>query len=545
MRKRLWRAAPLALVMALALVASACGGTSTGQNPSGSSSEAGPKPGGTFTMALAIAPKTLDPAHYSLAAEDSVANYIGAGLTALAPDGKIVGWLAKDWESSPDGKTLTFHLKDGIKFHSGRPLTAADIKATFDRDLDPKTGSPVSKDMLASVDTIEAPDDHTLVFHLKAPNGSLLLNLSSSGYLQPVDPDVLAKYGDAEYGQHPSSVGPYMLESWTPGQDIVLKRNPDYNWAPDFIHQGPAYFDKIVFKVIPEQASQVAAFDSGQLSLLNVPPQNWDKYANNPQYQVFKTLSGSVVYMDMNETEPFFQDPKVRQAINYATDRDAIVQAAFNGHAQPGWGPFHPALVGYDKSLEGYYPHDVNKAKSLLQEAGYSYNSDGKLLGKDGKPMVMRLYTMPNDPWSTVAQVVQSQLAAIGIETKITSYEYSTLTTYLSKGDYDFSMDGYGWIGGDAGDVLKMLLSSGGSLNMSHYKNPVLDQLLDQYSASLDQAKRHDLITQIQETITKDATWVVFAYPQATTAVQKQYGGVKVNPAVGAVYLDDAYQIQK
>lgn len=536
----------VALLAAVALAASACGGGTSGTAPSGSepgASEAqGPKPGGTLTLALPQAPKTLDPAHYSLAVEDSVASMLGASLTTLAPDGKIVGWLAKDWLVSDDGKTITFHLREGVKFPSGKPLTAGDIKATYDRDLDPKVGSPVAKDLLGAVESIEAPDDETLVLHLKAPNGSILLSLATPGYLQPVDPDALAKWGDAEYGQHPSSVGPYILESWSPGQEVVVKRNPDYNWAPPFVHQGPAYFDRIVFKVIPEPASQMAAFDAGELSVLSVPPQSWDKYKNNPDVQFFELLSGSVVYIDMNETEPLFQDVRVRQAINYATDRKAIVDGAYNGHGLPGWGPYHPALIGYDKSLENYYPFDPDKAKSLLQEAGYTYDAQGRLLGKDGKPMVLRLYTISSGQWPTVAQIVQSQLAQIGIETKITSYEYSALVTYLQKGDYDLSLDGYGWIGGDPGDVLKILT---GSLNMSHFEDPDIVQRLDQYTASSDQAERLDLIQQVQRRWVENAYWDVLVYPTTGTAVQGNIGGVKLNQAGGYLYYDDAYVIQK
>lgn len=541
---RRW-AVMLAVVMLLA-VAAGCGGSGKGSKEGGTPA-AGPQVGGTYVVAVGEEPRTLDPVKMKLATEDIIASYLGAGLLTVSPEGKIVPWLAKDWQVSDDGKTITFHLKSGIKFHSGRPLQAVDIKSSYERDLDPKTGSPVAADMLAGVTSIETPDSSTLVLHLKEPNGALLQNLaSSSGYLQPVDPDAVAKWGD-QYGTHPSSVGPFKLKDWKPGEYVTLERNPDYNWGPDFVHQGPPYLQELTFKIMPEQASQVAAFESGELSQLSVPAQDWGKYQDNPNYQFFRTMAGFVGYVAYNWDEPLFQDLRVRQAINYALDRQAILASVYEGHGQVGYSPIHPGLVGYWKDSENApnnYPHDLAKADSLLEEAGWvDTNGDG-IREKDGKPLKLRLYTMPAGRWPLLTELVQAQLKEAGIATEITSYEFSTLLQYAQKGDYDLTMFGYTWIGGDSGDILNMLLNSsqiGGGLNVSHYKNPAMEDLLAQVRRTLDQEQRVKLLVDAQKLFLKDAVWATLVYPEGAMAVQKKFQGVKVHPILGQIMVDDAY----
>ncbi|MDI6823036.1 MAG: ABC transporter substrate-binding protein [Bacillota bacterium] len=534
----------MALLVALALLGGA-GCSKPAGKPGGGA--AGPTVGGTYVMAVVEEPRTLDPAKMKLATEDILASYLGAGLLAVSPDGKIVPWLAKDWQVSDDGTTLTFHLKSGIKFHSGRPLKASDIKFSYERVLDPKTGSPVAADMLAGVTSVEAPDAETLILKLKEPNAALLQNLAgSSGYLQPVDPEEVAKWGD-EYGTHPCSVGPFKLKEWKPGEYVVIERNPDYNWAPEFVHQGPPYLQEIMFKVMPEEATRVAAFESGELSQLGVPPQSWAKYQDNPAYQFFRVSSGFVGYVAYNFSKPLFQDLRVRRAIDYAIDREAILSSVYEGRGQVGYSPIHPGLVGYWKESEQppyAHPRDLAKAGSLLDEAGWKDADGDGMREKDGKPLKLRLYTMPAGRWPLLAELVQAQLKEAGIATEITSYEFSTLLDYLQKGDYDLTMFGYTWIGGDAGDILNMLLNSaqaGKGLNISHYKNPAMDDLLARARRTLDQQERFEILRDIQKLFLEDAVWVTLVYPESAVAIHSRFQGVRVHQVFGQVMLDDVY----
>jgi peptide/nickel transport system substrate-binding protein len=499
---------------------------------------------GTFTMAISEDPKTLDPAHMSLAAEDEISAYIGASLVTVDPQGKVVPWLAKSWAFSNGGKTLTFHLRSGVKFQvSGTPLTAQDIVATYDRDLNPATGSPVAKSELNGITSIKADGPLTVVMQLASPDGSVLEDLSDSGYLQPVDPVELKKWGNA-YGQHPSSVGPYMLQSWVPGESVTLVRNPAYDWAPPFDHKGAPYLKTLVFDIIPQETSQVAAFASGQVDMLNpVPPQNWDMYASNPSDQFFQSYDGWVFSLYYNLEEPMFQNPLVREALNLSVDRTAIARVVFLGHGSAGWSPYGPNLFGYDKATANAYPYDPTKAKALLRQAGYTYNSQGELLSK-GKPVVLGLLNNGIFPELQMAPLVQSYLKAIGIQTKITTYELSTQIANMTAGKYDLSMFQYSWSGADPITLLQILLTSSGGLDESHFNNAAFTALMNRYVASTVTATRLKLAHEIQEAFLKDTPYAPLAYEIGGIAVAKSFKGIVMDPWTGQPLLDNAYVSQ-
>jgi len=519
-----------AVVIALALIPFAGRSAALGA--------AAPSNGGTFVLALQQDPKTLDAPRMTLADEDEISNYIGAALTVIAPDGRIVPWLADRWTFSPNGKTLTFHLKPGIMFHSGRPMTAADVKATFERDIDPATASPYDRDFLSSVASFEAPDATTLVLNLKQPDGGLLQTLAIAGYLQPTDPSAIAKYGN-EYAQHPSSVGPFLLKEWLPGQSVTLARNPAYKWGPSFDHQGPPYLDQLVFRIIPQPTSQLAAFQSGALSaLLSVPPEQWDTYAKNPKYQFFQTVGPRVYYVEMNLKNPMFQDLRIRQAINVAMDRNAIVASVFNGHAVANWAPFSPLLVGYWKGSENYYPFDLGRARQLLSEAGYTLQ--GGTLQRGGRPVMLRMLTRSYEPFTDLAQVIQAQLQQVGIGTTITAYEVTTDLAHLKAGDYDISASSYSW-SSDPGLVMRLALQPGGALDYSTYNNPAFTDLSRLYQTTISSTVRLQLMQRMQAQYLTDAPWAMLVAEVNGRVVQSGFGGVILNKATGDLLIENAY----
>ncbi len=521
----------VALALAVAIVTALAG-------PHLTAAAVGPSAGGTFVLPVQQDPKTLDAPRMTLADEDEISGYIGAALTAIAPDGRIVPWLADRWTWAPNGKTLTFHIKPGVTFHSGRPMTAQDVKATFERDIDPATASPYDRDFLASVASIDAPDASTLVLHLRAPDGGLLETLASPGYLQPTDPSALSKWG-AQYAQHPSSVGPFMLKEWLPGQSVTLARNPAYRWGPPFDHPGPPYLDQLVFRVIPQPTSQMAAFESGALSgLLNVPPEHWDEFAKNPKYHFFQTVGPRVYYVEMNLHNPMFQDLRVRQAVNYAMDRGAIVASAFNGHGVPNWAPFSPLLAGYWKGTENAYRYDPQRARQLLAEAGFSYQ--GGTLQKAGRPVTLRLITRSYEPFTDLAQLVQAQLQQVGIATTITAYEVSTSLARLRAGDYDVSVSSYAW-DADPGLVLRLVLEPSGSLDYSGYNNPGFNDLVHLYQTTVSPTVRGQLMQRIQAEFVKDVPWAMLAAEMNGRVVQGGFDGVMLNHATGELLVENAY----
>ena len=496
---------------------------------------------GTFTEYLAQSPETLDPAHMSLAAEDDIAAEIGASLVTINPQGKVVPWLAKSWTFSNHGKTVTFTLRSGVTFQvSHAPLTAQDIVATYERDMAPKTGSPVAADELEGVTSITAPNASTVVFHLKAPNGSFLENISDSGYLAPVDPVELKKWGSA-YGQHPSSVGPYMLESWVPGESVTLVRNPNYTWAPSYDDPGAPYLKYLKFLIIPQQSSQVAAFASGQVDELGVPPQLWNQYATNAKYAFYTAADGFVMTFDWNLSEPMFKRALVREALAYAIDRKAIVSAIYQGHALPAMSPYGPNLYGYDGALTSDYPYNPAKAKALLKEAGYTYNSAGQLT-QNGQPIVLNFLSESTFPLDTTGQLIQAELQAVGIQSKITDLELSTQIAEMTAGKYDVAMFGYSWSGADPVTLLQILLTNAGGLNVTHFQNQGYANLMNEYVESTSQPTRLELVHEIQADFVKYLPFLPLTYELGGTAVSKNYGGIEWNPWSSSILLDNAYE---
>ena len=530
-----------ASLVALTTLASTAFGLGTAQAAHRRHAAAARPVAGTWTVYLAEDPKTLDPAHMSLAVEDVIAASIGASLVTINFKGQIVPWLATKWVWSNGNKTITFTLRKGVKFQvSGAPLTAQDIVSTYERDMNPKTGSPVAAGELAGVTKISAPNPSTVVFQLKAPNGSFLENISDSGYLAPVDPVELKKWGNA-YGQHPSSVGPYMLQSWIPGESVTLERNPAYTWGPPMDAPGAPYLKYLKFLIIPQQSSQVAAFASGQVDTLGVPPQLWNQYAHNPKYSFYAAVDGFTMTFDWNLGESTFKSLAFRQGLAYAIDRQAIVSAIYQGHAEVAGSPYSPNLYGYDAALAKDFPYSPAKARALFKKAGYTYNSAGDLT-KNGQPVVLNFLSLNTFPFTTTTQLIQAELKSVGIQTKITTLELSTEIADMTAGKYDIAMFGYSWSGGDPVTLLQILLTNAGGLNVTHFENSAYAALMTRYVDSTSAPTRHSLVTQIQQDFVKYLPYLPLTYELGGTAVNKSFGGLEWDPWTSSLFLDNAYQ---
>lgn len=224
--------------------------------------------------------------------------------------------LAESYTISKDGKTWTFKLRPGVKFHDGTPLTASSIKQSMERAMDPKTASPLTGQELASIQSISAPDDSTLIFQLKQSSAPLLSALTYGGYHQPLSMEAVKKYGN-NYGRNPVGVGPWKFESWKTGESITLKRNDDYQWAPPFVeNKGPVRPDRLVIKFIKDNQTLMAALDSGTIDIANVPAKDVKKYKNDKKFTVVEGTQPVENFIGMNMENEILQDLNVRKALN-------------------------------------------------------------------------------------------------------------------------------------------------------------------------------------------------------------------------------------
>ncbi|NTW00941.1 MAG: ABC transporter substrate-binding protein, partial [Oscillochloris sp.] len=455
----------------------------------GSTEAVAPVTGGSVIRAITAEPTSLDPHAAPGSGQNIILPYMFDTLIFRAMDNSYQPHLAQSWEIAPDGKTITFVLRDDVMFHDGTPLNADAVVFTFKRFMQAKTSAGEG---LAGITGVEALDPQTVRFTFSEPSAVFFSTLATP-YAGIVSPTAVAAAGEA-FGQKPVGSGPFKLAEWQQGTAVVLERNPDYHWSPATItNLGAPYIDRVIFKVIPDASTQLAALQAGEADLIFInSPSHINKLKNDSSVELIETQLNSLVYLGFNCAKVPFNDPKVRQALSYAVNKDEILQAGLGGTGQVAFAPMAPTLPGFDSSLKQYeLGYDPAKASALLTEAGFSAGADGILM-KDGQPLSLTLLTFSRAPNEDVAILLQSQLKAIGVNVAIQQFDTATAAKAASAGEYDLLLWRYDR--NDA-DVLNVNLHSSriGSSNRFGYSNPQVDTLLDQAAHELDEATRAQL----------------------------------------------------
>ena len=336
------------------------------------------------------------------------------GLTKLNEDGTFSPNLAESWEITPDGKTYTFHLIEGVKFADGSDLTSADVKWTFERNASPESTNN-NKKYFELMERIETPDPYTVVIHLKEPSSMLLHRLAWGGS------SIVAPETAETNVTNPVGTGAFMLDDWVKGGAIKLKRNPHYR-DPSRVR-----LDSVTFTVIQEPAAQVSALLAGDIDVFPQfhSPESVPLLEANPQFEVYKGASEAEVVIGINNKKPPFDDVRVRRALLRAIDRDSVIKAAHFGFGTPIGSPFsinHPASI----DLVAQNDYDPEAARKLLAKAGHA----------DGFATVVKL---PDLIWAhRAAEVIQADLRKVGIDLKIEKYQWAQwLEVVFRNRDYD------------------------------------------------------------------------------------------------------------
>ncbi len=495
--------------------------------------------GGDVTLAITEEPDTLDPQKTSTAVTGTILYYLGDTLVSKDLDGAYTGGLAESWNASDDGLTWTFTLKPGITFHDGTPVTAQAVKASIERALDPATQSPIASSLFEGVQEITATSESELAITLREPFSPFLDNLADPR-ASIVNVRAANEQG-AQFGRAPVLTGPWQVEEWRSGDRIVLSRNPDYAWGPSYAHQGAPYLESLTLRVIPEAATQVAAFEANEVQILNVPPTDVERLQESGQYAFEEFLRKGVgLFLEFNVQKAPFDDPLVRQAFNHAIDKDVIVTVALEGLGVPAAGVLPPSIRGYWEGMEEYaYTYDPERARALLEEAGYTPNPEGRL-ERDGQPLTFTLYTAPIDTWTRSAQVVQGMLSELGVQMEIQTFEFGTLLEKLKAGEQQADFMGYTYT---SPDILYLWFHSsniGTGLAHSHYKDPELDALIERSRRETDEPARLETYAEIQRYINDQALWVPIWNNTNYIAVQPEVQGYELH-SEGYLSLLDAY----
>jgi peptide/nickel transport system substrate-binding protein len=474
--------------------------------------------------------------------------------------------LADSWEISPDGLEYTFKLKQGVKFHDGTPFNADAVKFSYDRvvALDKVTaeavaaGTPVeaaptadptkvitpgqSHDQIGTYDHSEIIDDYTIKMVMSRPFAPLLTGLN--GYLGIVSPTAVASMGIADFDRKPVGTGPYMVQEWVDADHVTLVKNPDYNWGSTFFkHQGAAYFDQIIYKIIPDPAVRTGTLLSGETQYIDaVDPLQLQDLQDNPDVEVIKKGqpgSGWVLLINISRPDRPVADLKVRQALEYAVDKNALNQSAWGGSYDPAASALMKPTFAYDPTTETVYGFDTAKAEALLDEAGWVKNGD--IREKDGQKLELYfpIQNRPND--NAMATALQGSFRAVGIDLKVDPMERAAYTTKVrEEKDYDFS---YMWFSYADPDVLRTIFYSKNkaAFNRAQYDNPDVDKMLEDAAASSDPAVRTDLYAKIQHKVLDDAVVIPLVDSIVYNGKQKKLQGDFLDFLASYVWMNDAH----
>ncbi len=487
-----------------------------------------PQAPGKLVYGLTLAPSGIDP-HVNASSE------LGIPLTSVydpliwrAPDGTFVPGLAESWEISADGRVYTFYLRRDVKFHDDTPFNAQAVQVNFDRIVNPETKSQKAVFMLGSYERCEIVDDYTVRVHLAEPFAPLLDSLSQV-YLGMASPTALEKWG-ADYQLHQVGTGPFVFQEYVPKDHLTLVRNPDYDWGPSFFqHTGPAYLQEIEFRFYVEPATRVPALESGEVHIVGeIPPQDVARLEDDERFDVMRVaIPGLPFVFFMNTERPPTDDWAVRQAILYALDREAIVQTVFMGTSPVAHGPLSANTEGYDASLEGLYPYEPERAADLLDQAGWVDSDGDGIREKDGQPLVVQAYLMSWGYIPEVAQIMQAQLKAAGIDMQSQTVAYPAALEAGREGQHNllpFSLTN------SDPDILRTFFDSANAdagFNWAKVRDTHLDGLLTQGLTTVDAVKRRAIYAQVQQFIMEQALIVPVRDYVNSNGVSTQVRGLR------------------
>lgn len=490
----------LCLVLALAActskeeTSSPSEGGKTPATESGKTEEKG-RQGGDLVFVIGADAASLDPHGSNDTATTNATSQIFERLVEFDENGKLAPALATEY-TQVDELTWEFKLRQGVKFHDGTDFNAEAVKITFDRILDPKFASPRIT-VVNMIKEVIVKDEYTVVFKTEDPFAPLATHLAhNAGSIISPAAIKTEKDGGVTVNENPIGTGAFKFVSWDPGAEIKFERFDDY-WGEK------ASVDTLTFTVVPEQATRVAMLETGEANAVLVGPSDVNRVEQLPGVEVERIKSTRMDYVGFHLGKKPFDNKKVRQAITMAINKEDVVSGVLDGNGEVAMGPLSPLVTGSTQDLKPL-PYDVEAAKALLAEAGYPDGFKTTLYVDDGGKERM-----------DIAELVQAQLAQIGIEVAI---EKMVWTTYLEKtaaGEHELFILGWSTVTADADYGLYAPFHSsthGGPGNRTFYSNPVVDDLLEKARKSTDQNERNALYKQISEILVDDAPMVFMQY---------------------------------
>lgn len=515
----------LACIALLGLTVAACGPKEPGRAPAGSAA-ATPAYGDILVEGSIGDASNLIPLLASDSTSHGIAGLIFNGLIKYDKDIRIVGDLAESWEISKDGLVITFHLRKGVRWHDGRPFTAADVLYTYQVTVDPKTPTAYAGDFL-KVKKAEVLDDWTFRVTYDKPFAPALMSWSVG--ILPKHLLAGKEITTSPLGRHPIGTGPYKFKEWVTGQKIVLVSNPDY-------FEGRPYIDGTILRIIPDTATMFLELRANGIDRMGLTPLQYTRQTENnlfrKSYNKYRYLSFAYTYMGYNLKNPLFADKRVRQAIAHAVNREEIIDGVLLGLGKPATGPYKPGTWAYNPNVR-VYPYDPAKAKALLAEAGWKdANGDG-VLEKEDRLFAFEIITnQGNEIRAKCAEIIQRRLAEVGIKVTIRVVEWAAFVKdFINKRKFDATI--LGWtipMEPDLYDVWHSSKTGPEELNFISYKNGEVDALIEKGRETFDQSVRKRCYDRIQEIFAEEQPYLFLYVPDALPIVHARFRGVEVAP---------------
>ncbi len=470
--------------------------------------------------------RTLVPIIASDSASSDICGMIFNGLTKYDKDVHLVGDLAENWDILEDGLVIIFHLRKNVRWHDGVPFTAKDVLFTYNKLIDPKVKTPYSGDF-DRIRSVGIPDDYTVKVTYKEPFAPAL-----SSWGMSIMPEHLLKNEDLDktsFSRSPVGTGPYKFKAWKAGEKIELVSNRDY-------FEGRPYIDRYIYRVIPDDATIFLELQTQGADLAILSPLQYTRQTNNSffreHYNKFKYPSFGYTYMGYNLSDPKFQDARVRQAINYAVNKDEMVKAIFFGLAEVTTGPFMKDSWAYNKDVKPA-PYDIAKAKELLSQAGWKDVDNDGWLEKDGRPFEFTvLVNQGNGERQRSAEMIQKYLKDVGIRMKIRVVEWNTMINeFIDKKRFEAVM--MGWFLGrdpDNYDIWHSSKTREGEFNFAGYRNEDVDRLLVDGRRTFDESKRAVIYRRIHELIYADQPYMFLYSAEVLPIVNSRFRNVESSP---------------
>ena len=493
--------------------------------------------GGEIINAMIGEPSNL----VAMIAGDSASSAIAANIfnTLIKYDENLnhAPELASQWIISDDQKTITFKLKENMFWADGTPLTSDDVLFTWRLVTDPNTRTPYASDYLLVKDA-QTPNKQTFTVTYEQNYAPALDTWAS---LQILPKHVLKDedINNTFFSRKPTGSGYYQLDQWINGQQVTLKRNKNST-------QGQALIEKLTSRIIPDTSSQFLELIADNIDLMNINPIQYQRVFPSREdlkqkIGLYKELGNGYTYLGFNLKQAPFNDPKVRQAMNYAINKEEIIKGVLLGLGEAIASPYKPGTRWNNESLSPY-PYDPSKALALLKEAGYERNPAG-ILVKDGKPFEFEILTNQNKQREMTAVLVQRRLKEIGIDVKIRVLEWASfINRFIKTGDFKAVVLGWSLsLDPDQFNIWHSSQQGPGQFNFVGYENPRVDELLELGRRELDNDKREEIYHEFSKLLLEDSPIVYLYAGYGLSAINKRVQGIK-KPAPPAGIYQNSYE---